>query len=80
MAVVPYTIDSAASGRYFLLGGTAASSVTTILREVVSDSSTEFDLPREIRMSQRDFKLFLVALEADEEPNDKLRALFHNPE
>jgi uncharacterized protein (DUF1778 family) len=74
MAVVPYTIDSAATGTFFLPKGSAASSVTTMLRDAISDSSNEhFELPREIRMSRRDFKLFLVEVDSDEEPNDTLR-------
>lgn len=80
MAVVPYRIDSAATGSYFLPKGSAASNVTTRVRDAISDTSTDFDLPCEMRMTRRDFKLFLVALETDEEPNDKLRALFRDPE
>jgi hypothetical protein len=37
-------------------------------------SFDEFDLPQEIRLSQRDFKLFLVEIERDEEPNELLVA------
>lgn len=73
MAVVPYTIDSASTGTFFWPRGSAASSVTTVLQEAISDSSNEqFELAREIRMSRRDFKLFLVEIESDEEPHDKL--------
>lgn len=74
MAVVHYTIDSAASGRYPLPRGTAASSATTVLGDVISDSSNEFELPRAIRVSERDFKLFLVSIENAKEPSEKLRA------
>jgi hypothetical protein len=41
--------------------------------EISSTDEALFGFPKEIRMSQRDFKLFLVALESDEEPVDKLR-------
>ena len=41
-----------------------------------TDAAVFFDFPREIKMSQRDFKLFLVALESDEEPSDKLKSVF----
>jgi uncharacterized protein (DUF1778 family) len=53
-----------------------ASSVRTSL-ETVSDAHTSanlLELPQTIRMSQRDFRLFLVALDSDEEPNDTLKA------
>jgi uncharacterized protein (DUF1778 family) len=81
MAVVPYTINSAATGTLFLPRGSAASNVATTLLDSISDSSNEhFEVPREMRMSRRDFKLFLVALDQDEQPNDKLKDLFRNPE
>ena len=73
MAVVPYTIDSASTGTFFWPRGSAASNATTVLRDSISDSSTHFQLPREIRMSRRDFKLFLVEIDSEEEPNDALR-------
>lgn len=76
MATIPRTIDSAATGAYILSGYTTASNAQTVLSDAISDSSDEFDLPREMRMTPRDFKLFLVALESDEEPNEKLKALF----
>lgn len=47
----------------------------TVAEISVTDASL-LEFPKELKMSQRDFKLFLVALESDEEPSDKLRALF----
>lgn len=45
--------------------------------ELINDACpSEYDLPREVRMTRRDFELFLAALEADEEPNERLCALF----
>lgn len=38
-------------------------------------TETDYALHSEIRMSKRDFKLFLVTLDSDEEPCDKLKAL-----
>jgi len=37
-------------------------------------ASDDNELSRRIVMSQRDFKLFLVAIDSDEEPNDTLKA------
>jgi hypothetical protein len=42
----------------------------------IATSTYRSEFPSELRMSQQDFKLFLVALNQDEEPNDKLKALF----
>ncbi len=63
--------------------------VVFVDKRIVGGESVEFDLqtfdltdrepellPSEMRMTPRDFKLFLVALDSDEEPNEKLRALF----
>jgi uncharacterized protein (DUF1778 family) len=47
-----------------------------VIAEVSSTDAASFRFPKDLKMSQRDFKLFLVALESDEEPNDKLKALF----
>ena len=75
MATFPNSFDSAASaGAYVLASSSTASSARTVLSEVISDSAIEFDLPQKIVMSQRDFKLFLVALDSDAEPNEALRA------
>jgi len=49
-----------------------------VMREYTTASQpldTDYILPREIKMSKQDFKLFLVALDSDEEPNEKLKAL-----
>jgi hypothetical protein len=72
MAVVSHTIDLAATGGYVLSGYTTASKVRTLLQDTISDSSSEFELPREIRLPARDFQLFLVALEENVEPSPKL--------
>ena len=43
----------------------------------VSDAhaaASEYELPRQIRMSPRDFRLFMLALNSDEEPNEALKA------
>jgi hypothetical protein len=59
---------------------------TSMMRAVrvsrVSDAhvSEDFDIPRQIEMSQRDFKLFLVSIGSDEEPSEKLKALFSDDE
>jgi len=46
-----------------------------IEREPLSTTDRyEYELSRKIVMSQRDFKLFLVAIDSDEEPNDTLKA------
>ncbi len=78
MAVVQRRIDSAATGAYMLREVTATSNASTQLS--ISDSANALELPSEMRMSRRDFKLFLVALERDKEPNEKLRALFRDHE
>jgi hypothetical protein len=55
---------------------TVVSSHEEVIAEVSSTDAASFEFPKELKMSQRDFKLFLVALESDEEPSDKLKALF----
>lgn len=55
---------------------TVVSSREEVIAEVSSTDAASFQLPKDLKMSQRDFKLFLVALESDEEPNDKLKSLF----
>lgn len=49
-----------------------------VVAELSSTDAAQLSFPKEIKMSQRDFKLFLVALESDEEPSDNLKALFQN--
>ena len=55
---------------------TVVSTHDEVIAEVSSTDAASFRFPKDLKMSQRDFKLFLVALESDEEPNDKLKALF----
>lgn len=55
---------------------TTASEVQAAIEPITTTDSDQYNLPREMVMSQRDFKLFLVALDSDEEPNDKLKTLF----
>lgn len=55
---------------------TVVSSHQEVVTEISSTDASLVDFPKELKMSQRDFKLFLVALESDEEPSNKLKALF----
>jgi Protein of unknown function (DUF1778). len=57
---------------------TVVSGHEEIVTEISSTDSNLRELPNQLRLSQRDFKLFLVALDSDEEPNDKLKALFQD--
>ena len=45
----------------------------------LENQTAEYSLPREIRMSNDDFKFFLLTLALDEEPNDKLKELAAMP-
>jgi uncharacterized protein (DUF1778 family) len=54
------------------------SSREEVVAEISSTDASLLDFPKELKMSQRDFKLFLVALDSDEEPSEKLRALFQD--
>ena len=57
---------------------TVVSSREELVTEVSSTDADQCEFPKELKLSQRDFRLFLVALESDEEPNDKLKALFQD--
>ncbi len=40
----------------------------------IASDNYEYELSHKIVMSQRDFKLFLVEIDSDEEPNELLRS------
>jgi len=67
--------DDASLVRRVQAKATLASNHEEMMTEISSTDEALFGFPKEIMMSQRDFKLFLVALESDEEPVDKLRAV-----
>jgi len=72
MAVVPRQVNDASP---FIYTERRRYRIASNSQEAISDN---LDLPLEMRMTQRDFKLFLVALDEEEEPNQKLKDLFHN--
>lgn len=68
--------DDTSSARSVWLNLTVVSDREEVVTAISSTDASLLEFPNELKMSQRDFKLFLVALDSDEEPSDKLKALF----
>lgn len=78
MATARLEYDDTSMARNIRPNLTPVSNREEVVAEVSSTDANLFEFPKQLRLSQRDFKLFLVALDSDEEPNDKLRALFQD--
>jgi uncharacterized protein (DUF1778 family) len=75
MATARLEYNDTASARRVRPNLTLVSNHEEVVTEAVSSTDVNLaELPKRIKMSARDFKLFLVALEADEEPTDALKA------
>lgn len=72
-AVLRQRVDDTASQHSVSARYTSAAVCeASTLIESTSTASDPLEIDRDIRVSQRDFKLFLVALDSDEGPNDDL--------
>jgi uncharacterized protein (DUF1778 family) len=78
MATARLQYDDTSTVRNIRSHITVVSNRKDVIVETASTDAALLDFPKELKMSQRDFKLFLVALESDEEPSDKLKALFED--
>jgi uncharacterized protein (DUF1778 family) len=73
MAILSYSQAATAQRIRFPLVRTS-SVYEEVLSEVTSTATDPFALQKDIRVTQRDFRLFLVSVENARQPNDKLRA------
>ncbi len=78
MATARLEYDDTSTARGIRPNLTLVSGREEVVVEMSSTHANLLESPRQLRLSQRDFKVFLVALDSDEEPNDKLRALFRD--
>lgn len=76
MATARLQYDDTSTARNIRPRLTVVSDREEVVAEISSTDAALLHFPKELKMSQRDFKLFLVALESDEEPTNKLKALF----
>ena len=74
MATARLQYDDTSTARNIRPRLTVVSDREEVVAEVSSTDTDLSELPKRIKMSSRDFKLFLVALEDDLEPNDALKA------